>query len=52
LVFLTSRGASVSPVTHAAAERVEHHWAKLITPTELEALRSSLLRLLTELRSE
>jgi DNA-binding MarR family transcriptional regulator len=52
LVFLTPRGASVPPVTHAAAERVEQRWAELITPAELEALRSSLLRLLTELRSK
>jgi DNA-binding MarR family transcriptional regulator len=52
LVYLTERGASVPPVTHAAAERVEHHWANLTTPQELEALRESLLRLLTELRNE
>ena len=52
LVFLTERGASVPPVTHAAAERVEQHWAELITPPQLEALRASLLHLLTELRSE
>ena len=50
LVFLTERGASVPPVTHAAAARVEEHWAQLTSPRELEALRSSLLRLLTELR--
>ncbi len=52
LVFLTERGASVPPVTHAAAERVEHHWAKLTSPQDLEALREFLLRLLTELRDE
>ena len=51
LVFLTARGASVPPVTHAAAERVEQRWAELTTPEELEALRASLVRLLTELRS-
>ena len=28
LVFLTERGASVPPVTHAAAERVEERWAR------------------------
>jgi DNA-binding MarR family transcriptional regulator len=52
LVFLTSRGASVPPVTHAAAERVEQHWARLTSPAEFEALRASLLRLLTELNDQ
>ncbi len=51
LVFLTERGASVPPVTHAAAARVEQRWAEVTTPEELEALRASLLRLLTELRA-
>ena len=50
LVFLTERGASVPPVTHAAAARVEKRWAQLTSPEELETLRASLLRLLTELR--
>jgi DNA-binding MarR family transcriptional regulator len=52
LVFLTERGASVPPVTHAAAERVEKHWAELTSPAEFEALRASLLRLLSELRDQ
>ena len=52
LVFLTKRGASVKPVTHATAERVEERWAELTSPQELEALRASLLRLLTELRTQ
>lgn len=52
LVFLTERGASVPPVTHAAAERVEQHWARLMGPSELESLRASLLRLLAELRED
>jgi len=52
LVFLTARGASVRPVTHATAERVEERWAELTSPEELEALRASLLRLLTELRAK
>jgi DNA-binding MarR family transcriptional regulator len=51
LVFLTERGESVRPVTHATAERVERRWAELTSPDELEALRASLLRLLTELRT-
>jgi DNA-binding MarR family transcriptional regulator len=51
LVFLTERGASVKPVTHATAALVEEHWAELTSPEELEALRASLLRLLTELRA-
>jgi DNA-binding MarR family transcriptional regulator len=50
LVFLTQRGALVPPVTHAAAERVEERWAQLTSPAEFEALRASLLRLLTELK--
>jgi DNA-binding MarR family transcriptional regulator len=52
LVILTERGAAVPPVTHAAAARVERHWAQLTSPEELEALRASLLRLLTELRED
>jgi DNA-binding MarR family transcriptional regulator len=51
LVFLTERGAAVPQVTHAAAARVEERWAELTSPEELEALRASLLGLLTELRS-
>jgi DNA-binding MarR family transcriptional regulator len=50
LVFLTERGAAVKPVTHATAARVEQDWQQLTSPAELEALRASLLRLLTELR--
>jgi hypothetical protein len=49
LVLLTDRGASVPPVTHAAAARVEKHWAQLTSPVEFEALRASLVRLLAEL---
>jgi DNA-binding MarR family transcriptional regulator len=52
LVFLTERGAAVKPVTHATAARVEENWAQLTSPAELEALRASLLRLLTELRGQ
>jgi DNA-binding MarR family transcriptional regulator len=51
LVFLTGRGASVRPVTHATAERVEARWATLTSPAELEELRSLLLGLLTALRA-
>jgi DNA-binding MarR family transcriptional regulator len=50
LVFLTERGTSVTPVTHAAAARVEERWAELTSPQELEALRASLLNLVTKLR--
>jgi DNA-binding MarR family transcriptional regulator len=49
LVFLTDRGASVRPITHATAERVQEDWASLTSPEELEALRASLLRLLSKL---
>jgi DNA-binding MarR family transcriptional regulator len=52
LVFLTERGASVKPITHATAARVEEHWAQLIGADELEALRASLLHLLSELRAQ
>ena len=52
LVFLTERGASVPPVTHAAAERVEQRWAELTSPAEFGTLRGSLLRLLNELRDQ
>jgi DNA-binding MarR family transcriptional regulator len=50
LVYLTGRGESVRPVTHAAAARVEEDWAELTSAEELEGLRASLLRLLTKLR--
>jgi DNA-binding MarR family transcriptional regulator len=50
LVFLTEHGASVKPVTHATAARVEQRWAELTSPEELESLRATLLHLLTELR--
>lgn len=49
LVFLTERGASVPPVTHAAAKRVEQRWAELTSPAEFDVLRASLQRLLTAL---
>ena len=52
LVFLTTRGSSVPPVTHAAAERVEERWAQATSPAELEALRASLLGLLAALRAQ
>jgi len=52
LVFLTDRGASVPPVTHAAAARVEERWAELTSPAEFEALRESLVHLLTKLRAQ
>ena len=52
LVFLTERGRSVPPVTHAAAQHVEERWADLISQAEFEALRAALLDLLTELRGQ
>jgi DNA-binding MarR family transcriptional regulator len=51
LVFLTERGEAVKPVTHATAARVEERWAELTSPEELEALRASLLDLLTRLKA-
>jgi DNA-binding MarR family transcriptional regulator len=50
LVFLTERGAAVTPVTHAAARRVEEHWAELTSPQQVEDLRAALLLLLGKLR--
>ena len=52
LVVLTARGEAVRPVALAAGQRVEERWAQLTSPEELEALRASLLRLLSELRAE
>jgi DNA-binding MarR family transcriptional regulator len=52
LVYLTERGATVTPVTHAAARRVEARWAELTSSEELETLRGLLLRLLASLRDE
>ena len=51
LVFLTERGRSVTPVTHAAAAAVEHCWASLIGTDELEHLREELKRLLEKIRA-
>src|SRR4029077_10016568 len=47
LVFLTKRGASVRPLTLETAERVENGGPALTSRAELEALRGSLLHLLT-----
>jgi DNA-binding MarR family transcriptional regulator len=51
LIFLTARGRSVPTVTHAAARRVEDHWAELTGRDELEALKAQLVQLLGELRT-
>jgi DNA-binding MarR family transcriptional regulator len=50
LVFLTERGRSVTPVTHAAAAAVEQQWAGLIGTDELEHLRQQLRILLHRIR--
>ncbi len=47
LVVLTPRGDSVRPVAVNAGRRVEQRWAELTSPDEVEALRHSLVRLLT-----
>ena len=52
LVFLTSRGKRIPPVTHKAADAVEKRWARVNGPDELEALRVSLLDLLGRLTVE
>jgi DNA-binding MarR family transcriptional regulator len=49
LVFLTARGERVPLVTHKAADAVERNWARISGADELEALRTSLLDLLTRL---
>ena len=51
LVFLTERGRTVTPVTHAAAAAVEDRWASLIGTDELERLRQELRNLLTQIRA-
>jgi DNA-binding MarR family transcriptional regulator len=51
LVFLTERGRSVTPVTHAAAAAVEQQWAGLIGTDELEHLRQELRSLLEKIRA-
>ena len=51
LVFLTERGKSVPPVTHAAAARIEKDWAALTSSKELDDLRKSLLGLTEALRT-
>jgi len=50
LLYLTERGRSVPTVTHAAAARVEEHFAELTSRKELESLKDSLFGLLTKLR--
>lgn len=52
LVFLTARGQRIPLVTHQAAAAVETRWARLSGPHQLEALRSSLVDLLTRLTAE
>jgi DNA-binding MarR family transcriptional regulator len=49
LVFLTERGRTVTPVTHAAAVAVERRWAELIGTDELENLRQQLGTLLDKI---
>jgi DNA-binding MarR family transcriptional regulator len=51
LVFLTERGRTVTPVTHAAAAAVERRWADLIGTDELENLRQELKSLLEKIRA-
>ena len=51
LVFLTERGRTVTPVTHAAAAAVEQQWAGLIGTDELEHLRQELRSLLENIRA-
>ncbi len=52
LVFLTARGQGVPAVTHAAAQRIEDHWAELTSTEELDALKALLLRLVESVRNE
>ena len=52
LVFLTPRGNSVRPVTHATAARVEERWTELTSLEEVEELRASLHHLLNLLTTQ
>jgi len=52
LVFLTAKGERIPRVTHKAAAAVEKRWARLSGPAQLEALRMSLLDLLSQLTTE
>jgi DNA-binding MarR family transcriptional regulator len=52
LVFLTARGKRIPTVTHKAAAAVESRWARLRGPDELEAVRRSLVDLLSRLTAE
>jgi DNA-binding MarR family transcriptional regulator len=52
LVFLTTKGQAVGPVAVASGRRVEERWAQLTSPEEIEALASSLQRLLVKLMGE
>jgi DNA-binding MarR family transcriptional regulator len=52
LVFLTAHGERIPQVTHKAAAAVEKRWARLSGPDQLEALRMSLLDLLSRLTTE
>jgi DNA-binding MarR family transcriptional regulator len=45
LVFLTPQGLAARPIARTAGDRAEARWAQLISPGEVEALRSGLLRL-------
>lgn len=52
MIAADGSGASVTPVTHAAATRVEERSAELTGPEQLKKLRASLLRLMTKLRDQ
>jgi DNA-binding MarR family transcriptional regulator len=52
LVFMTERGRTVTPVTHAAAAAIEQQWAALIGTDELEHLRKELKSLLEKIRAQ
>jgi DNA-binding MarR family transcriptional regulator len=50
LVVLTERGEAVRSVAIAAGRRVEERWTGLTSATEIDALRTTLQRLLSRLR--
>lgn len=52
LLFLTERGKAARPIAVAAGDRAEEHWAELTSREEIESLRSSLLRLVHQIRQE
>lgn len=52
LLFLTERGKAARPVAVTAGDRSEETWAELTSREEIESLRSSLLRLVHQIKPD